>query len=682
MYDKAQARDLVSRITPIDRSLRNDGSLAADAAGRQVAHNAIVVARHSIYSYRTSENDQVACVRAAVEKLPEGEGRRAHSVLRRCGLDPGTPADWGWWARPELLTVDALGPMRAVLRSYADGARDLTDAMLDAVQQIRRRVGRAHLPNAALVIVDEAHNLKSAASTVYSALLDVLDRQFDALLFLTATPFQLGRHELLHIVDFFRASRRHTGNEEAFARRRHELADAMDGYVETLDRFGEAWSDLDAERARAVRDHVVDGPATTDPLVIEAAEAFGRARNAKARLEGAMRPFVLRSTRERHHLEHGPVQERYLTEEARIPLALVDRLLVETMRDSRTFISSALVSACSSWEALRAAAVMSEEGRPRSHTRAVLWKLAEADLLGDHPKVAQTVDECVTAVMRGEKTLVFVEREETGRRIRDAILRQLERLTPDELVSVEAQLQRLQDRTRFGWPSLRENYLHTLYPQIFAELPTSAQLEAAWRDPATVELWRRVDPVGDKRDFAREKRFWEHVLFKAAVTRKPDWRAAAPEDLPNLATCVDRLLESDYILNGLDLRSGVTNERIRCRRNRHASRRASRAGRSPMLCSASAPRGPGPRRRWPTSDPTIGRRSSTPRPARSPARTSAPRSRRSRWMATRPGTSLRWTGCSSTSRVLGRAGSRPSPTTRATRCGQAKAISRRAASAA
>lgn len=560
MRDKRLARDLVSRITPIDRSLHDDGTLVDANQGRRIARDAIVIARHSVYSYRTSEYDQAACLHVALDKLPEGKGRHRKAVLRACGLDPSMSGQWGSWARPTRLTLDALKPMRSVLRRYADGERDLWEPMLDAVQQVRRRVGSKSLPDAALVVIDEAHNLKSATSTVYGSLLDVLDKRFDALLFLTATPFQLGRHELLHIVTFFRASRRHTGNEEAFARRRQELGDAMDSYIEALDRFGEAWRDLDEPRIAAARTLIATGVDGHDPLVIETSDAFARVEAAKTRLEKAMRPFLVRSTRRRDHREHGPVDEKYLSEAARIPLALVDRLLVETLRETRTFVSSALISACSSWEALREAAVMSDEGRPASPTRALLRQLAQADLLGAHPKVAQTVDECVRAVLRGEKTLVFVERDETGRVLRDLISRELEAQKAEDLASTEAQLQRLQDRTRFGWPSLRENYLHTLYPRVFASVPTQRDLDRTWARASTKELWSRVDPPGEKHDFAVEKRFWEHILFSEAVRHAPGWGRRATS---NEAACTERILDPDYILNGLDLRSGTTGERVR-----------------------------------------------------------------------------------------------------------------------
>ena len=41
--------------------------------------------------------------------------------------------------------------------------------------------------------------------------------------------------------------------------------------------------------------------------------------------------------------ESGAVDARLIEEQSRIPLALVDRLLVEIMRDRQTFVSSALM---------------------------------------------------------------------------------------------------------------------------------------------------------------------------------------------------------------------------------------------------------------------------------------------------------------------------------------------------
>jgi hypothetical protein len=545
--DSELGHSFADRIHPMGRELT------------RAKRNAIVITTHTVFSYRTSVGDQGACLLAALEKFPEGKGRHQRSVLKAFGLD-GHGGDFGpRWAQSDALTKRTLEPMQPILRRYADGERDLGGDMLDAVQEVRRLVGRRALPEAGLVIIDEAHNLKSASSSIYRSLMAVLDQQFDALLFLTATPFQLGRHELLTIVDFFRASKRATVNPAAFATDRQKLSDGMEQHVDALARFGRSWGDLsEAQVTRFGKDVVDDSVGSDAPVVGEAVAALEAAVIARHELETAMRPFVVRSVRDREHAETGAVDAGFVREESRIPLALVDRLLVEIMRGRRTFVSSALVSACSSWPALHDAAIMNADREP-SAARDTLRKFGEDGLLGKHPKVANTVSSVLTAVYQGEKTLVFVEREQTGEQLREEVIKALDAAKADTLSSEKAQLAALQDRTRLGWPSLRENYLSTLFPEAFGRRPVAADVKNAWSTAAVRDLWSCCDIEGERHHYAIEKRFWEHVLFKAAASG-PVWRSAVKHQV---AACVDRILEPDYIVNGLDLVSGKSNVRRR-----------------------------------------------------------------------------------------------------------------------
>lgn len=555
--DAGLKENLSARIVPIDRSLRNDGSLEGDRFGEVPKRNSIVVATHKVYSFKTSESDRAACLRAAARTLESSHPIRHRYLLRACGIDPDCEERWAMWARTEVLDEKTLRPLQNLLDAYVDGHRNLEDEASVAIQGVRRLVGRALLPDCALVVIDEAHHMKSTGSTVYRSLQSVLARKFDALLFLTATPFQLGRDELLNIVDFFRWSRGHDEREDEFEQRIDALRTSMDGWIASLDDFIRIWTDLSAEQAencvRLIEDQA--GPAGDDALERRGAAGFRDCLGAKGRLEDAMRPFLVRSVRDRNHCERGAVEEAFLTEETKIPLALVDRLLVERMQGSRTFISSALVSACSSWPALTSAAIMSEENKD-SRTRPVLDRLARQDLLGKHPKVEQTVDSCAQGIASGEKTLVFVERQQTGHALRDQLKDRIDtHVDQGEGPSDAALLQRLQDRTRFGWPSLRENYLHTIYPLVFRREPQPSDLQGLMSQQRWRDLWMRVDPDQEKRDYGVEKRFWEHVLFSEAVEGHPGWR----DDLGGpLRESVEHLLQAEYILNGLDMVSGDT----------------------------------------------------------------------------------------------------------------------------
>jgi hypothetical protein len=557
--DPKLARRLAARITPIDKGMRDDGSFGGEWGARP-ARNAIVVGTHNTYSHKTSEADKAACLRAAARTFDVGRRIRPAYLLRACGVD--ADAGWARWAWDDVLNATTLRPMRAVLASYADGERDLRGATSAAVQEVRLRVGRNLLPNAALVVVDEAHNLKSTHSANYRALMGVLSGRFDALLFLTATPFQLGRDELLNIVEFFRHARAYEGREAEFTAKVDAMWLGMDRWVTTLERFGLAWRDLDAAQAArcatVIREQ--DPGATTDSgrdPVAQTAMLFEECLSAKAQLEAGLRPFLLRSVRDRNHREHCGVPVELIADDSRIPLALVDRLISELLQSrQRTFISSALISACSSWEALSIAAVTEEGGDDTvdPHTRSILRSMLRARLVGGHPKVEQTLAVCREGIRAGDKTLVFVERQQTGRRLRDLLEEEFHRDAGDA-----AALARLQDRARFGWPSSRENYLHTIHPLVFTEPPAS--IEDAWSVGWVRDLWALVDTDDEKhRDYVIEKRFWEHALFRLSADRDPGWATRTPEAL---RSSVENLLEADYILNGLDLVSGSTGERRR-----------------------------------------------------------------------------------------------------------------------
>ena len=174
--------------------------------------------------------------------------------------------------------------------------------------------------------------------------------------------------------------------------------------------------------------------------------------------------------------------------------------------------------------------------------------MREEGLLGPHPKAQSTIDSCLEAVRAQEKALVFVERTETGRVIRDELGQALDRQRD------EAARRRLQSPERFGWPSLRENYLHTLYPEVFGPPPSPELCREALEHPDIVALWRLVDREGEPRDYKVEKRLLEHATFRDAERREPGWRSRV--DAESVKRCVENLLEPRYVLNGLDLRSG------------------------------------------------------------------------------------------------------------------------------
>ena len=125
-----------------------------------------------------------------------------------------------------LEAVDLAPPARGARRTFRSTA---TPASRRASASARRQLNQAlnatwteslgaldvHLP---LLILDEAHHVKNPnrlarlfdneeAEQDAEALQGPLGNMFEKMLFLTATPFQLGHHELLHVLDRFHGVR-------------------------------------------------------------------------------------------------------------------------------------------------------------------------------------------------------------------------------------------------------------------------------------------------------------------------------------------------------------------------------------------------------------------------------------------------------------------------------------------
>lgn len=536
--DKRTANRLEGRIQRADRY-----SLP------RLRPNAVVIARHSLFSYQMSKYDVAAVVESYIRGLPSP--RPFRRFMKACGLNPDEGV-WPSWADQSILERDRrlLRPLDVVYQRYQGGERQLADATRRAVQRVRLEMGRRLLPNASLIVVDEAHNLRSTDSSVYRSLMHVLSGKFDALLFLTATPFQLGRSELRNVIEFFRHARGHEDVRGEFDRRLVALEQAMDRYIVALDAFAWQWKTLEPDEALAMVSACIGDSLHSDgKAVMDGGRFFRDCISAKNELRRTFRPFLIRSVRPRHHREHtGLPQDFAIPDPSRIPLALLDRMLFELYEErGRTFVASALLGACSSWEALFTSAVMTDSRKEGRSSRAQLRELQRRKATGPHPKVMTTVDECIRGALAGLKTLVFVERVETGRHLRDEI---------DRGLSVERRTQSgrraLQDRARFGWPSLRENYLQTVFPLAFGREPDLRRLRHFAREHR--ELFNEVDTGrGTPRDYSVEKRLWEHVYVRDAIEADRSWSRELGKEL---VAAVERIADRDFILNGLDLISG------------------------------------------------------------------------------------------------------------------------------
>ncbi len=342
---------------------------------------------------------------------------------------------------------------------------------------------RQRLP---LLILDEAHHLKNSDTRLAKlfrsedSLADAdaisqgaLAGVFERMLFLTATPFQLGHGELCSVLDRFQGIH-WTGKSapsegfDSFSRARQSLRQSLDRAQEAALCLDHAWGRLANDDLR-VNDHAYDSVedwwiAARDGngLSVAATEViacFDRAKQSLREAECFLQPWVIRHLKSRElpgetdlprrerrvgaaiSLHSDMESERFPEDrgldvcgDALLPFLLACRAS-SARPDSRPVFAEGLSS---SYEAFLHTRTMNGEkstdedddtnGDPNANTETD-WYLAKLDALIapndasnlQHPKVDATVARAVDIWKQGEKTVVFCHYVQTGRTLRRRI---------------------------------------------------------------------------------------------------------------------------------------------------------------------------------------------------------------------------------------------------------------------
>jgi hypothetical protein len=439
--------------------------------------NAIPRWSYQLFGWELRHEDLVGAL------LRDHPSRWRSTMTRVTGVDPGddpVPTAVLESLRHVDLSVLAETIGRMPLRS---GSR--LDARLKAVRKEMRAALRElwaealghlniHLP---LLIMDEAHHLKNPwtrlatlfANPEAEADIDVvstgpLGGVFERMLFLTATPFQLGHHELLQVLHRFEGVRwRNRSDREAFQAQLRGLERSLDASQTAALRLDRAWGRLIATDLEGLppgwwNDGHADLPDVARALSLHV-------RDLRAQLdasERALRPWVIRHARPDRDARRQVLPGRSIlddrvngvrglevTETAALPFLLAARAqaLVASQEAwggslTRAFFAEGLSS---SFEAYRQTRTRSEasllddagpDSRPVEGDPTTAWYLrqldralptADAASWGEHPKIAATVRRVVELWRRGEKTVVFCFYVETGKALRSHISRELHR---------------------------------------------------------------------------------------------------------------------------------------------------------------------------------------------------------------------------------------------------------------
>ncbi|MHB0980405.1 MAG: DEAD/DEAH box helicase [Thermoleophilia bacterium] len=366
-----------------------------------------------------------------------------------------------------------LAPLRAVLATVPVRSGPKLDRRLAATRQELAQIVQAawarslrHLSeDLPLLILDEAHHVKNPNSLARlfeskDALRDAeavagngpLADMFERMLFLTATPFQLGHRELLSVLSRFSGSRVPPEAKEKLRKDLRELSVLLDSAQAASLRLDRAWGRLAPTDLASLPDSWWQACPETAPEAVHAvADRLSEARERTEAAAQALRPWVIRHTKEKARTYRAGQQilsadyldiGLELSGRAIMPFllaaraqALVSLSGLRECRATRAYFADGLAS---SFEAFAKTRGVPEEtdDTPRAHDgplpAELEWYLgrieaslpeSDPDSWSLHPKLKATTDETLRLWGMGEKVVVFCFYRATGRALRSHISR-------------------------------------------------------------------------------------------------------------------------------------------------------------------------------------------------------------------------------------------------------------------
>lgn len=323
-----------------------------------------------------------------------------------------------------------------------------------------------------LLIMDEAHHLKNPGTSLARQLQCIdstkdmhtgdgaLSRSFSRMLFLTATPFQLGHNELVRVLRRFadvRWDKNAFGEKATFLEKLDNLNNYLsDAQISSI-RLFRAWNQLaeaDFSQAGSVSEWwkmICEADAETLSLRQKIfKEASEETKKKRKKAEKALKPLVIRqnkgdvwagtSINRRERLDGAKIINKKQTGGITIPDEQVIPFFFAARSASgygKDVLGEAL---CSSYEAFRFTRSHKKEEKddsPEEDTIVDLtqatWFLNEFDRSLEkrsgrvHPKMIATVNRVVDLWEQGEKVIVFAFYRQTCRSLRIHISNEIER---------------------------------------------------------------------------------------------------------------------------------------------------------------------------------------------------------------------------------------------------------------
>ena len=324
-----------------------------------------------------------------------------------------------------------------------------------------------------LLVMDEAHHLKNPntqlARQLQSADLTAdlstgdgaMAKAFDRMLFLTATPFQLGHHELVQVLRRFgdiRWNAQELGAQDRFELHLDQLQEHLTNTQRGAVGLQRTWARLQPDDVGEDLDHWWEELTRQPEEALTGrqravVDAYRQAKESRDQAEALLRRWIVRHNKGEHWVDTLIARRQRVdgaaidgsTPAERAGLPIPPRQLLpfflaarSAVRAGHDLLGEAL---CSSYEAFRFTRQHQDLAKDDEGDSAVAhldlthasWYLQEFDRAltaargSIHPKVAATVDRVVDLWEQGEKVLVFAFYRLTCRSLRVHISDEIER---------------------------------------------------------------------------------------------------------------------------------------------------------------------------------------------------------------------------------------------------------------
>lgn len=410
-----------------------------------------------------------------------------------------------------LPRVDLSGVVEALrhlpLRSGArlqHRLRSVRDALSETIPDVWQECLQRSEVHSPLLILDEAHHAKNPW-TALASLFDTqgatddaehlggaLSQVFERMLFLTATPFQLGHRELIQVLRRFDAIQWDGLDRERYGTDVQTLEAALDQAQTAAFRLDRSWGRLSAhDLANARANWWVEDGGPDGPMGITA-QLYREVLHKNQAAGHLMRKLIIRHVREDrdarreiwtgagHMVDGGEIALRTgieVSEDALLPFLLAARtqaLLAIAAREgreaARAYFAEGLASSFEAYARTRRGTGPVIDGAEvhtgTAHDSTIRWYLKRIDrelpedddrAWAGHPKIAATVRRAVDLWASDEKVLVFCFYIQTGRALRSHISRAVHDhlfglaarklgCTPADVKYIEDEIERIQSR--------------------------------------------------------------------------------------------------------------------------------------------------------------------------------------------------------------------------------------------